>query len=53
MGRNLPARESQQFLRAGNFDLLARCAGNETCARNYRLGNRKARQCRACPLAGV
>lgn len=50
---NLPAREWEEFLRAGYFDLLARCAGNETCARNYRLGNRKTRQCRACPLAGV
>jgi len=50
---NLPAQEWEEFLRAGYFDLLARCAGNETCARNWRLGNRKTRQCRSCPLAGV
>ncbi len=49
----LPAKEWEEVLRAGYFDLLSKCAGNETCARNYRLGNRKARQCRACPLAGV
>ena len=35
------------------LDLLGRCAGNATCARNYRLGNRNKRQCRACPLAAA
>jgi len=32
------------------YDLLAECASNETCIRNYRLGNRKRRECRSCPL---
>lgn len=50
---NLPTREWEEVLRAGYFDLLARCANNQTCARNWRLGNRKARQCRSCPLGGV
>jgi hypothetical protein len=32
------------------FVILAECAGNESCARNWRLGNRKQRQCRKCLL---
>lgn len=47
----LPGPEHEAALRVAYFDMLARCAGNETCARNYRLGNRKSRQCRNCPLA--
>lgn len=34
----------------GYYDFLAQCAFNETCIRNYRLGNRKSRECRSCPL---
>lgn len=49
----LPGPEYEAALRVAYFDMLARCAGNETCARNYRLGNRKSRQCRNCPLAEV
>lgn len=49
----LPGPEYEVALRVAYFDMLARCAGNETCARNYRLGNRKRRQCRNCPLAEV
>ncbi len=45
--------EYEVMVRAGYFDLLARCAGNENCARNFRLGNRKERRCRRCPLAAV
>lgn len=48
---NLPGPEYEVMLRAGYFDRLARCALDETCARNWRLGNRKRRQCRSCPLA--
>lgn len=47
----LPGPEYEVMLRAGYVTVLANCAGNETCARNYRLGNRKSRQCRNCPLA--
>lgn len=47
----LPGPAYEVLVRAVYFDTLARCAGNETCARNFRLGNRKRRQCRACPLA--
>lgn len=47
----LPGPAHEAALRAIYFDMLARCAGNETCARNYRLGNRKHRQCRNCPVA--
>lgn len=49
----LPGPEYEVMLRAAYFDALTQCAGNETCARNYRLGNRKQRQCRTCPLATV
>ncbi|BBK29660.1 hypothetical protein EDC65_0055 [Stella humosa] len=45
-----PMPEFEPLLRAVYFDRLGRCAGNETCARNYRLGNRKRRECRSCPL---
>lgn len=47
----LPGPEYEIALRVTYFDVLGRCAANEGCARNYRLGNRKRRQCRACPLA--
>lgn len=49
----LPGLAFEVALRVSYFDMLARCAGNETCARNFRLGNRKRRQCRACPLAEI
>jgi len=32
------------------FEVMAACHDNETCHRNYRLGNRKSRFCRACPI---
>lgn len=32
------------------FDVLAECYRNDTCYRNYRLGNRQNRFCRACPI---
>lgn len=44
--------EQQAMVRLVFFDRLAACAQNAHCARNHRLGNRKARQCRACPLKG-
>lgn len=43
----------EAILRAGFFYTLSLCASNQTCARNRRLGNRKQRQCRKCPLAEV
>ena len=49
----LPRAEYEVMVRAKYFDVLAGCAGNETCGRNWRLGNRKVRQCRSCPLAEV
>ncbi|MBE9188647.1 hypothetical protein IQ270_29465 [Microcoleus sp. LEGE 07076] len=45
--------EHELIIRAEYFETLAACGLNETCRRNFRLGNRKARQCRACPLALV
>ena len=48
---NLPNPADEFAWRTLFLDKLATCAANTTCARNYRLGNRKARQCRACPLA--
>jgi len=47
----VPSPEEEIALRIGYIATLATCAGNETCTRNYRLGNRKRRQCRSCPLA--
>jgi hypothetical protein len=32
---------------------LAECANNRNCARNWRLGNRKTRRCRRCPLPTI
>lgn len=49
----LPGPEYEAAVRVLYFDTLARCANNESCARNYRLGNRKRRQCRNCPLEEV
>jgi hypothetical protein len=49
----LPGPEYEAIARVTYFDVLARCAWNETCFRNYRLGNRKSRQCRKCALADV
>lgn len=54
-GRTLiaqPSRLQEMLIRAEYFLVLAHCAENATCARNYRLGNRKARRCRDCPLPG-
>lgn len=45
--------EQELIIRIEYFETLAACGLNETCRRNFRLGNRKARQCRACPLAQV
>lgn len=42
--------EHELMVRLTFFGRMAECAQNAHCARNYRLGNRKARQCRACPL---
>lgn len=50
---DLPEVGGEAIIRAGFFFVLAQCANNETCARNWRLGNRKKRQCRSCPLADV
>lgn len=44
--------EWELMVRLTFFGRLAECAQDAHCARNYRLGNRKARQCRACPLKG-
>jgi len=43
----------EAIIRAGFFYVNSLCANNETCARNWRLGNRKSRQCRNCPLSTV
>ncbi len=48
----LPSVEQEALVRTSFVDTLADCAFNETCRRNYRLGNRKRRLCRACPLPG-
>lgn len=45
--------EHERIIRVEYFETLAACGMNETCRRNFHLGNRKARQCRACPLARV
>lgn len=45
--------EHELIIRTEYFETLAACGLNETCRRNFRLGNRKSRQCRACPLAFV
>ena len=44
--------EHEALIRATFFDVLAGCHGNTTCYRNFRLGNRKSRLCRKCPLPG-
>lgn len=49
----MPGPEYEVMLRAWYFDYMARCALNETCAGNYRLGNRKAQVCHACSLKEV
>lgn len=43
--------ELELAVRLSFFGRIAECALNAHCARNHRLGNRKSRQCRACPLA--
>lgn len=48
---NLPGDVlSQATPKVAFFDVMAECHDNETCYRNFRLGNRKSRFCRACPL---
>ncbi|MCA1241464.1 hypothetical protein LC092_03325 [Stappia stellulata] len=42
----------EALVRVTFFDVLAECYFNQTCHRNWTLGNRKARQCRSCPLPG-
>eukprot|EP00752_Nemacystus_decipiens_P000231 g231.t1 len=44
--------ETEALIKASFIDELAACHLNTTCYRNFRLGNRKARQCRTCPLEG-
>ena len=44
--------ETEALIKTSFLDELAACHLNTTCYRNYRLGNRKTRQCRRCPLAG-
>lgn len=46
----LPSVEMEVLVRVAFIDTLAECGLNETCYRNYQLGNRKSRLCRACPL---
>ncbi|SFF97131.1 hypothetical protein SAMN05518801_104254 [Novosphingobium sp. CF614] len=43
---------TEVLLRPAFFDLLAECHDNAKCAQNYRLGYRKVRECRSCPLIG-
>lgn len=43
---------TEVLLRPAFFDLLAECHDNAKCGQNFRLGYRKARQCRNCPLIG-
>ncbi len=43
--------EHEGIIRMEFFETMAACGMNETCRRNFVLGNRKARQCRSCPLA--
>ncbi len=47
---NLPSVEREGLVRAAFIDTLVECGLNEACYRNYQLGNRKSRLCRACPL---
>jgi len=49
---HLPDSEQEALVRASFFDVMAECYGHATCYRNFKLGNRKNRQCRTCPLAG-
>jgi len=44
--------EQEALVRATFFDVIGECFLNDTCYRNFRLGNRKARLCRACPVPG-
>lgn len=40
----------ESIIKAAFIDVLAECYFNTTCHRNFRLGNRKALRCRACPV---
>lgn len=42
--------ETEALIKTAFIDVLAECHFNTTCHRNYRLGNRKAPRCRACPI---
>lgn len=42
--------EIEALIKASFLDVLAECYFNAACHRNYHLGNRKVRQCRACPI---
>ncbi len=46
----MPSIETEMLVRVAFIDTLAECGLNETCYRNFKLGNRKTRLCRACPL---
>ena len=47
---NAPSADAQYLAREAFLHTLSACYGNETCARNFALGNRKTRLCRACPM---
>ncbi len=46
----MPSVDSEMLVRTSFIDTLAECGLNETCYRNFRLGNRKSRLCRSCRL---
>lgn len=45
-----PDATLQALVKTTFFEVMASCHDNETCHRNYRLGNRQSRFCRSCPL---
>lgn len=49
---NLDPEIMAELVKPAFFDVLAQCHANEKCAQNYRLGYRKQRLCRVCPLDG-
>jgi hypothetical protein len=50
---SVPTPAHEAIIRIEYLETIAACGMNEVCRRNFRLGNGKARQCRACPLAQV
>lgn len=42
--------DQETLVRVAFVEVLAACYFDATCRRNFTLGNRKARLCRACPL---